>query len=177
MGYIGTFPKNTTVVQGLPINRIRNLEIEVAILMAMMNSSGNGVSLISITGSIDDVNTSFSVSSFVQSLTQIVVNGIPYSQTGGSITWSLSGTALTISSPVGLNGTIFGIGLSFTQLTTGGTIDDINTIFSFSSKPNLLDINGAYYQQTGGAITWTWNGTYAMISNPVGLGGSISGLF
>ena len=63
-------------------------------------------------------------------------------------------------------------------LAATGTIDDSNTAFTFPSLPTVLVINGALYQQTGGAITWTWNaGTLtATLSAPVGTGGSIFGI-
>lgn len=63
-------------------------------------------------------------------------------------------------------------------LTATGTIDDSNTSFTFIRQPTLLVINGGVYQQTGGAITWTWTqGTLtATISSAVGTGGSIFGL-
>lgn len=63
-------------------------------------------------------------------------------------------------------------------LAATGTIDDSNVDFTFASLPSVLIINGATYQQTGGAITWSWTaGTLtATLSSPVGSGGSIFGL-
>lgn len=68
-------------------------------------------------------------------------------------------------------------GESTTILNATGTIDDSNTAFTFTRQPSELVINGASYQQTGGAITWTWAaGTFtATLSSPVGIGGSIYG--
>ena len=60
-------------------------------------------------------------------------------------------------------------------LTATGTIDDSNKDFTFTEKPTLIVVNGALYQETGGAITWTWSGTTATLSSPVGTGGSIFG--
>ena len=69
------------------------------------------------------------------------------------------------------NGTI-------TLLGSTGTIDDSNTSFIFISQPSLIVINGASYQPTGGAITWSWNSLTltATLSSPVGLNGSIYGI-
>jgi len=63
-------------------------------------------------------------------------------------------------------------------LTATGTINDSNTDFTFVSLPSVIIMNGATYQQTGGAITWTWNaGTLtASLSSPVGTGGSLFGI-
>ena len=63
-------------------------------------------------------------------------------------------------------------------LTATGTIDDSNKDFTFTQKPSVIVMNGATYQQTGGAITWTWTaGTLtATLSSPVGSGGSLFGI-
>lgn len=62
-----------------------------------------------------------------------------------------------------------------TILPATGTIDDTNTVFIFTSAPTLININGAFYQSTGGAYTWTGT-TTVTLSNPVGTGGSIFGM-
>ena len=61
-------------------------------------------------------------------------------------------------------------------ITITGTIDDSNMAFTAPEEPTLLVINGGVYQQTGGAITWTYLTGNITISSPVGLGGSIFGL-
>ena len=61
-------------------------------------------------------------------------------------------------------------------LTATGTINDTNLAFTFTSQPTVLIINGAVYQQTGGAITWTWSDPTATLSVAVGTGGSIFGI-
>jgi gas vesicle protein len=60
-------------------------------------------------------------------------------------------------------------------VTTSSTIDDSNTVFVFSGAPSIVCINGAFYQPTGGAITWTGTTTITL-SSPVGINGSIWGL-
>lgn len=65
---------------------------------------------------------------------------------------------------------------SFTILTATGTIDDSNVTFTFTSEPSLVNVNGAFYKQTGGAITWTYGGGTVTLSSPVGTGGSIYGI-
>lgn len=63
-------------------------------------------------------------------------------------------------------------------LAATGTINDSNAAFVFPSLPKLVVVNGTAYEQTGGAITWTWNaGTLtATLSSPVGVNGSIFGM-
>lgn len=57
-----------------------------------------------------------------------------------------------------------------------GTVDDSNETFTATSQPTLLNINGTFYQQTGGAITWTYSGGTITLSSPVGIGGQIFGI-
>lgn len=65
---------------------------------------------------------------------------------------------------------------SFSIVGISGTINDINTTFTAASLPKLLNINGAFYQQTGGAITWTYSVGTITLSSAVGTGGSIYGI-
>lgn len=93
----------------------------------------------------------------------------------------INGTNSTVKYSVGIQGAIsieVDNSGALSPLTATGTIDDSNKAFTFASKPTVLVINGALYQQTGGAITWTWNsGTLtATLSIAVGTGGSIFGL-
>lgn len=64
-----------------------------------------------------------------------------------------------------------------TILPATGAINDSNLAFTFTKLPTLLCINGGFYQQTGGSITWTWNAgsLTATLSSVVGTGGSIFG--
>lgn len=64
----------------------------------------------------------------------------------------------------------------FSVIAVSGTINDSNTSFSAATQPTLLNINGAFYQKTGGTITWTYAGTAITTSSPVGTGGSIFGV-
>lgn len=61
----------------------------------------------------------------------------------------------------------------FSIIIVSGTINDSNTSFVAASTPTLLNINGAFYQKTGGAITWSLSGLTITLSSPVGQGGSI----
>lgn len=70
------------------------------------STGGSGSSVITVTGTIDDSNTSFSA---VTEPTQLVINGGLYRKTGGSITWTYVGTTITLSIPVGTGGSIYGL--------------------------------------------------------------------
>lgn len=65
---------------------------------------------------------------------------------------------------------------AFSIIAVSGTIDDSNKSFTAASAPTLLNINGAFYQKTGGAYTWTYSGGAITLNNPVGTGGSIFGI-
>lgn len=88
------------------------------------------------------------------------------------------GVSLSYDYANGRNDITINASASTSVLTATGTINDSNTTFTFASEPAILIINGASYQQTGGAITWTWTaGTLTVaLSSPVGSGGSIFGL-
>lgn len=68
--------------------------------------TGSGITLVTVTGTIDDSNVTFSSATLP---TVLVINGAVYRQTGGAITWSRSGTTITLSVPVGTGGSIFGM--------------------------------------------------------------------
>lgn len=77
------------------------------------------------------------------------------------------------------NGTILVVAqTSGSILTATGTIDDSNLAFTFVSQPSVIIVNGGTYQQTGGAITFTWTATTLTVtlSSACGTGGSIFGL-
>lgn len=67
-------------------------------------------------------------------------------------------------------------GSALAIIAVTGTIDDSNTSFTSATLPTLLNINGAFYKQTGGAITWSRSGTTITLSSAVGVGGSIFGI-
>lgn len=64
----------------------------------------------------------------------------------------------------------------FSVIAVIGTINDSNVTFTATSQPTLLNINGAFYQKTGGAITWTYSGGTITLSSAVGTGGNIYGI-
>lgn len=68
------------------------------------------------------------------------------------------------------------VGAGLAPITVTGTIDDSNKTFNAATQPTLLNINGAFYLQSGGAYTWTYVGTTITLNQPVGLGGSIFGI-
>ncbi len=88
----------------------------------------------------------------------------------------VAGSGVTITNTANGNKEISASGSSFTVLTITGTIDDSNVTFTAVSQPALLNINGAFYKTTGGAITWTYLAGTITISSPVGTGGSIFGI-
>lgn len=61
-------------------------------------------------------------------------------------------------------------------IPVSGTINDSNVTFTSYKEPNYLIINGAAYQKTGGAITWSWVSGTITLSNAVGTNGSIWGI-
>ncbi len=65
---------------------------------------------------------------------------------------------------------------SITVITISGTINDANVSFTASTQPTLLNINGAFYYTSGGAITWSYTSGTITLSSPVGTGGSIFGI-
>lgn len=70
--------------------------------------------------------------------------------------------------------TVPGAGLTIIAVT--GVVNDTNLIFGSATQPTLLNINGAFYQKTGGAYTWSWVATVITLNQPVGAGGSIFGI-
>lgn len=77
----------------------------------LMHGSGSGtgssgITLIPVTGTRDDSNVTFTVTT---TPTVLNINGGLYEKTGGSITWSIAGTTITLSSPVGTGGSISGL--------------------------------------------------------------------
>lgn len=64
----------------------------------------------------------------------------------------------------------------FNIIAVSGTINDTNVTFTAASQPKLLNINGAFYQQTGGAYTWTYLAGTITLNAAVGTGGSIFGI-
>jgi len=75
-----------------------------------------------------------------------------------------------------MHGGSSGASSGLTILVATGTIDDSNVVFTFTQEPTLININGAFYQKTGGAITWTYLAGTVTLSVPVGTGGSIYGI-
>lgn len=101
----------------------------------------------------------------------------------GKNTWArgggdtvVAGSGVTIVETVDGTKKISASSSGFNVIAVTGTINDSNLIFNAASQPTLLNINGAFYQQTGGAITWTYVAGVITLSSPVGTGGSIYGI-
>ena len=54
-----------------------------------------------------------------------------------------------------------GGGTGFTFLTATGTVDGNNSDFTFTSKPEYIVKDGAWYRENNG---WTWSGSTATMS-------------
>lgn len=67
---------------------------------------GSGLAIITVTGTVNDSNTSFTSAT---QPTVLVINGGVYQRTGGIITWTWVATVITLSSAVGTGGSIFGL--------------------------------------------------------------------
>lgn len=87
-----------------------------------------------------------------------------------------AGTNVTITSVNGKKVINASGGTSLTVIAVAGTIDDSNTAFTAATQPTLLNINGAFYKQTGGAYTWTYVAGNITLNAAVGAGGSIFGI-
>ncbi len=87
-----------------------------------------------------------------------------------------AGSNITLTSNSNGTTTVAASSGALTFLTATGTINDSNVTFTFVSLPIALIINGALYQQTGGAITWSYLAGTVTLSSAVGTGGSIIGI-
>ncbi len=76
-------------------------------LLVDLSASG-ALTLLDATGTINDSNLDFT---FTMEPTVLVINGLTYKKTGGSITWTWTGGTLTasLSVPIGTGGSIFGM--------------------------------------------------------------------
>lgn len=68
---------------------------------------GGGLTIITLTGTIDDSNVTFTAGS---EPTQLVINGGIYKPTGGAIAWTYVAGTITLSNPVGTGGSVYGLG-------------------------------------------------------------------
>lgn len=101
----------------------------------------------------------------------------------GKDTWARGGGDTVVAGPgIAITNTVNGTkrisatGTAITVITITGTRDDSNVVFTAASEPTLLNINGAFYEKTGGAITWTYLTGTITLSSAVGTGGSIYGI-
>lgn len=88
----------------------------------------------------------------------------------------VAGPGVTITETVNGNKKISASGTSLAIIAVAGAINDSNMSFTAASEPTLLNINGSFYQKTGGAITWTYVAGAITTSQPIGTGGAIFGV-
>jgi hypothetical protein len=69
-------------------------------------ASTGGVAHITISGTINDSNTTFTA---LSEPLDLVINGATYAKTGGAITWTYTAGTIVLSSPIGTGGSIYGI--------------------------------------------------------------------
>lgn len=72
----------------------------------VISATSGGLSIVAITGTINDSNVSFTA---LSQPTLLIINGGTYQQAGGAITWTYVAGIITLSSPVGSGGSIFGL--------------------------------------------------------------------
>ena len=88
--------------------------------------------------------------------------GITLVPSVGSIDFAGTGvTGSNIGSDV--TETIPGGGAGLTQLTATGTVDGLNTTFTFTSKPTYIVSDGAWLLENAG---WTYSGSTATMTTP-----------
>lgn len=135
-------------------------------------SGGSTGSLVEIpNGTVDGSNKTFV---FTNNLPQLLcINGLLYRQNGGAITWTVSGMSITLSSPVGISGSIFGISGSLTLFEISGTINGSNVTFTTTTQPKYLNGNGIV---SSFLFPWSYSLGNIALTNPVGNNGSIFGI-
>lgn len=94
---------------------------------------------------------------------------------GGGVPSLSAGSNITLTPKSDGGFTISSSGGGLTRVTITGTIDDSNVTFTSASEPDILVINGIWYESTGGAITWSYLAGTITLSVPVGTGGTIWG--
>lgn len=87
----------------------------------------------------------------------------------------LAGTNVTITK-VGSRKVISASSAGITIIAVAGTKDDSNVTFTAASEPKLLNINGAFYQKTGGTYTWSYAAGTITLNIAIGTGGAIFGM-
>lgn len=87
-----------------------------------------------------------------------------------------AGTGVTVVETVNGRKRISVIAAPVGIIAVAGVIDDSNLTFTAASEPVLLNINGAFYQKTGGSYTWTYAAGTITLNAAVGTGGSIFGI-
>ncbi len=95
---------------------------------------------------------------------------------GGTVDSVVAGVGISVDSTDPANPIVTNIGSGVSILTITGTINDSNVTFTATEDPTVLVINGALYQKTGGAYTWSYSLGTITLSLPVGTGGQIYGL-
>lgn len=142
--------------------------------------TGGGFSELDTLSTVNGINTQFIFSGLP---TYIVSDGVWLKQTdnNGGTQWTWNSGTGTVTMTIPPISAIFGIlnapsTGTYNILPATGLVNDSNTMFTFTSEPTEVVINGTSYISTGGAYTWTWDGVSTItLNNPVGTGGSIYG--
>lgn len=106
----------------------------------------------------------------------VLADGVPLGQDIRKINFIGSGFTSGVRQSDGvvtLEFTGGGVGASQTTEVPTGTVDDSNLDFVFSEEPFLIVVNHMTYRKNSG---WTWSGSTATLSSPVGSGGDIFGI-
>ncbi len=149
--------------------------VDTALLLdQLFEEIKNGKRKLSV-GHIDGLDTKFAEVRNAAAMGTPSIYGKNTPLRGGGDT-VVAGTGVTIVETVNGNKQISAVAVPLTIITITGAIDDSNVTFTAASEPLLLNINGAFYQKTGGAYTWTYVAGTITLNNPVGTSGTIFGI-
>lgn len=102
--------------------------------LVSVGAGSSSLDILTITGTVDDSNVTFTAT---EEPGLLVINGAIYKTTGGAYTWSYSVGTITLSTPVGTGGTIYGLrsGSNGGGIESAGiTIDGGGNAISTGSK-------------------------------------------
>lgn len=116
--------------------------------LSVVDSGGSsgGILPVTISGTIDDSNTTFTAPN---DFTFLVMNGGVYKKTGGAITWTYTAGTVEVSSPVGDGGSIYGLQSSVveTKCVSVGyenpTASDIVSFILIPANITITEVSGS----------------------------------